>query len=42
MNESAPITAHADWRELLANPAERAHTVQLYSDLDFLTNAVGH
>jgi len=36
------IAAGTDWRELLANPSERAHTVQLYSDLEFLCRAVSH
>jgi hypothetical protein len=42
MDTGAPITPGADWRELLADPGERDHTVQLYSDLGFLTHAVGH
>jgi hypothetical protein len=42
MSATGPITATADWREILASPAERDHTVQLYSDLGFLTSAVSH
>jgi len=38
----APITGNTDWREILANPGERDHTVQLYTDEGFLTNAVAH
>lgn len=42
MSGTESITADADWRELLANPGDRDHTVQLYSDLGFLTSAVSH
>ncbi|MGV3723760.1 MAG: MEDS domain-containing protein [Actinomycetota bacterium] len=42
MNETSPITDNMEWRELLANPGEREHSVQLYSDVTFLTTAVSH
>jgi DcmR-like sensory protein len=42
VHRTAATTASGDWRDLLANPGERNHSVQLYSDLGFLTNTVGH
>jgi hypothetical protein len=42
MNTTEPVTADGDWRQILAEPGERAHTVQLYTELAFLTNAVTH
>src|SRR4051812_8774256 len=42
MHEPGVITTDTDWREVLANPGERDHTVQLYDALGFLTNAVSH
>jgi hypothetical protein len=39
---STPTTPSGDWKALLESPGERDHTVQLYSDLGFLTNAVGY
>src|SRR3712207_5903422 len=42
MSCTAPITSAADWRDILAHPGEGDHTVQLFSDLGFLTSAVSH
>jgi hypothetical protein len=42
MSNTGPITPAADWREILANPGERDHSVQLYTDEGFLANAVAH
>jgi hypothetical protein len=37
-----PSVTTGDWRDTLANPGERDHSVQLYSDLEFLTRVVSH
>jgi hypothetical protein len=42
MSQTTPITTGGDWRDVLAHPGERAHTVQLYAELGFLTTAVAH
>jgi hypothetical protein len=42
VSHPGPITQKVDWRELLASPDPRAHTVQLYSDAGFLASAVSH
>lgn len=42
INHKAATTPGGDWRDLLASPGERDHSVQLYSDLGFLTHAVSH
>jgi hypothetical protein len=37
-----PKSNPRNWRHLLANPGERDHTVQLYSEVNFLTDVVSH
>jgi hypothetical protein len=42
MQCTASTTPGGDWRDLLAQPNEGDHSVQLYTDLGFLTQAVSH
>ena len=42
MSSVGAVTAIGDWRSILADPGEREHSVQLYTNEGFLTSAVGH
>jgi hypothetical protein len=39
---SSPSVKRASWKELLADPGENDHTVQIYQDEHFLGDAVSH
>jgi hypothetical protein len=42
MDSAGAITAADDWRSILADPGDREHSVQFYTELGFLTTAVSH
>jgi hypothetical protein len=42
MSENTTITSDSGWKALMEFPPERAHTVQIYTDLAFLGAVVSH